>query len=243
MQSDIKTIKKHFQKSIDKYTDNAAAQKYTADILINELPKTDYDNILEIGAGAGILTSYASNKLKWNNYYANDLVEKSEIFVKKYIKDTKFFAGDFRKIKFNKKFDLIISNAVFQWFENTDKILDKCKNLLTKDGVLAFSTFSPDNFKEIRELTGLSLKYKSLEELKNSTEKDFSIINIKQSEYVMKFDNPLKILAHMKNTGVNSLTETRLGIKEVKTFCDNYKDKFPDLTLTYSPIIVIAKLK
>ena len=243
MQSDIKTIKKHFQKSIDKYTDNAAAQKYTADILINELPKTDYDNILEIGAGAGILTSYASNKLKWENYYTNDLVEKSEIFVKKYIKDTKFFAGDFRKIKFNKKFDLIISNAVFQWFENTDKILDKCKNLLTKDGVLAFSTFSPDNFKEIRELTGLSLKYKSLEELKNSTEKDFSIINIKQSEYVMKFDNPLKILAHMKNTGVNSLTETRWGIKEVKTFCDNYKDKFPDLTLTYSPIIVIAKLK
>ena len=38
MQSDIKTIKKHFQKSIDKYTDNAAAQKYTADILIKELP-------------------------------------------------------------------------------------------------------------------------------------------------------------------------------------------------------------
>ena len=157
------------------------------------------------------------------------MVEKSEIFVKKYIKNTKFFAGDFRKIKFSKKFNLIISNAVFQWFENTDKVLDKCKN----DGILAFSTFSPDNFKEIRELTGLSLKYKSLEEIKTSTEKDFNIISIKKSEYVMKFDNPLKILAHMKNTGVNSLTETHWGIKEVKTFCDNYADKFPDLTLTY----------
>lgn len=243
MQSDTKIIKKHFQKSIDKYADNADAQKYTADILIKELPVTDFDNILEIGAGAGILTYFAANTLKWNNYYANDLVEKSEIFVKKYIKDTKFFAGDFRKIKFNKKFDLIISNAVFQWFENTDKILDKCKNLLTKDGLLAFSTFTPNNFKEIRELTGLSLNYKSADDIKNVIEKDFDLISIKSSEFIMNFDNPLKILAHMKNTGVNSLTETHWGIKEVKNFCDKYSEKFPDLTLTYSPIIVVAKIK
>ena len=57
----------------------------------------------------------------------------------------------------------------------------------------------------------------------------------------MQFTNPLEILAHMKNTGVNSLTMTHWTFKEVKEFCDKYKSAYPDLTLTYTPIIFICK--
>ena len=59
----------------------------------------------------------------------------------------------------------------------------------------------------------------------------------------MKFENPLQILAHMKNTGVNSLAATKWGIKEVKNFCDSYKAAYSNLELTYNPVIIIAKLK
>ena len=243
MQSDTKIIKKHFQKSMDKYADNAVVQKFTAKTMVEILPEKMFEYVLEIGSGAGILTSFAAENIRYKYYYSNDLVDKSESFVKKYISDAKFFGGDFRKIKFSRKFDLIVSNACFQWFENLDNVIKKCKTLLNKDGILAFSTFSPDNFKEITDITGMSLKYKSVEELKNILSVDFEIMEIKNFEYVMNFDNPLKILAHMKNTGVNSLTENHWGVKEVKSFCENYIQKFPKLTLTYSPIIVIAKLK
>lgn len=57
----------------------------------------------------------------------------------------------------------------------------------------------------------------------------------------MNFDNPLQILAHMKKTGVNSLAGKVWRIKEIKDFCEKYKSKYPDLNLTYSPIIVVLK--
>ena len=115
--------------------------------------------------------------------------------------------------------------------------------LLNTNGIMAFSTFSPDNFKEIKAVTGLSLRYKTAEELTSTLTKDFEIIKIENTEHKMTFDNPLKILAHMKNTGVNSLSGNHWGIKEVKEFCNNYSKMFPDLTLTYTPIIVIARSK
>ena len=163
--------------------------------------------------------------------------------MEKYVPQALFFAGDFRRINFKRCFNLIISNAVFQWFKNLDKIIEKCSGMLECDGVLAFSTFSPDNLREFREVSGLSLEYKSVDYIKNILEKDFEIISIESFDYQLKFDNPLKILAHMKNTGVNSLTDKSWSVKDVKIFCDNYTRMFPELTLTYSPIIIVCKKK
>lgn len=61
--------------------------------------------------------------------------------------------------------NLIISNAMFQWFDNLEKSIDKIKFSLDKNGILAFSTFGLDNYKEITSLTGLTLKYKTKEEI------------------------------------------------------------------------------
>ena len=243
MQTDPKTIKKYFKKSIDKYSENAVVQKLTAEKMSTLLDNKYFDRILEIGAGTGFLTEQLSKQVTFNEYYANDLVEKSEKFVKNYIPDIKFFCGDFRRINFNQKFDLITSNAVFQWFENLEKVFDYCKNLLKPDGTLIFSTFSPENFKEFKDISGLGLEYKSFKEITQLLAKDFEILKTEQFEQILTFDNPLKILAHMKNTGVNSLSDKAWGILKIKNFCNEYSKKYPDLRLTYSPIIIMAKLK
>ncbi len=241
MQLEVKTIKKHFQKSIDTYSENAFVQKVMADKLAAALVEKNFESILEVGSGAGILTKELSECLNFRTYCANDLVEKSEFYVKKYIPNAQFSAGDFRRVNFRKKFDLIISNAVFQWCGNLDKIFAKCSGLLNENSILAFSTFLPDNFKEFYSITGLSLDYKSVEDIRLLLEPDFDIISIEQFEYKMTFDNPLRILAHLKNTGVNSLSQSKWGIKEVKAFCDEYRLQFPETYLTYVPLILTAK--
>ena len=58
---------------------------------------------------------HIENENELENY--NDLVEKSERYIKKIIPSSNFYFGDARKIRPNQKFDLIISNAMFQWFE------------------------------------------------------------------------------------------------------------------------------
>ena len=228
---------------MDKYDENAFVQRITAEKLVSSLSQKKFDKILEIGCGTGILTKQIEQNLVFQKYFANDIVEKSKNYIDGIISENTFVCGNAQKIKLPHKVDLIISNAVFQWFENLDKVLEYYSSLLKIDGIIAFSTFSPENFLEIREVTGLTLNYKNIDELKEIVEKNFEIIHIEKFNYKMNFSTTLQILAHMKNTGVNSLTEKHWGIKNVKEFCDKYREKFPELSLTYAPIIVVAKKK
>ncbi len=246
MQIDNKHIKKHFEKSMDKYDKNATVQDLMAAKMIIELCKIsdNYENILELGAGTGLLTKKIVNNITFKNYFANDLVEKSKIYVQKIIPKSNFLCGNALKIKPSKKMDLIISNAMFQWFENLDKAIAIIKLSLNKNGILAFSTFSPDNFKEITELTGLTLKYKTQSEIEEILQNHgFDVLYSETFYEEIKFKNPLELLAHMKNTGVNSLSDKTWTVKKVKDFCDKFSKKYPETKLTYSPIIIIARAK
>ena len=243
MQVNPKLIKKQFEKSIETYNENATVQKIMAEKLVaNVLPfRTEFKNILELGSGAGLLTKEIVKNIRFENYFANDLVEKSKKYVCEIVPNTTFYCGSAQKIKPTQKMDLIISNATFQWFKNINT--DHYKNILNNNGILAFSSFSPENFKEIRELTGLSLQYKTLEELSENFSKDFEVLYKEKFVHTLKFSTPLELLAHMKNTGVNSLTAKHWTFKEVKEFCDSYSQKYNGITLTYVPIIFVCKKK
>lgn len=246
MQLNPKLIKTNFEKSMEKYDDNALVQQLMAEKLVCAVVDTagaDFGNILELGSGTGLLTKQLTSSVAYKKYYANDIVEKSKTYLTSIIPDCNFICGNAQKIKPSIKMDLLISNAMFQWFSNLDKVLDDYRMLLNPGGIIAFSTFSPDNFKEIKSLTGLTLEYKSVESIREILEKNYEVLFIENFDYKLNFGNPLEILAHMKNTGVNSLNTKHWGVVEVKEFCDKYKEAYPDLTLTYSPIISVAKKK
>ena len=245
MQADIKQVKKQFQKSFETYDNNALVQKIMADKLLVELAKIEknFENVLELGTGTAQLAQKFRQNFKYQTFIGNDLVEKSQNYLKKYIPDAKFLCGNALKIKPNKKQDLIISNAMFQWFNNLDKAFEIFKQILEKDGILAFTTFSPNNFYQIKELTGVSLKYKTKEEITDLLKnKGFELLFIEEFQKDLVFNNPLEVLAHIKHTGVNSINSNTWSIKEVKDFCEKYREKYNPITLTYSPIVVIAKL-
>ena len=244
MQIDNKHIKKQFEKSMQDYDQNATVQILMALKMVFELTKISntFENILELGSGTGILTKRLASELDFKNYFANDLVEKSKNYVQNFIPQATFYCGNALKIKPSKKVDLIISNAMFQWFPSFEKAIQTIKSNLKSNGLLAFSTFSPDNFREITDLTGLSLQYKTKEELEQILKNEgFEILYSEQFFEELKFKTPLELLAHMKKTGVNSLSEKTWTITKVKDFCDKYSKKYPKTKLTYSPIIIIAQ--
>ena len=245
MQINTKSIKSRFEKSMDKYDENAVVQIDLACKLVNCLTsiQNEFDTILELGAGTGVLTKYIKNSLKFKQYTGNDLVEKSKNYISKIIKNSEFIQGNALKIKPAHKADLIISNAMFQWFSDITDITEYAKKLLNADGILAFSTFGKDNFKEIKDLSGLTLNYLTLDEIQEKLSKDYEILHIEDYTHTLDFQTPLELLLHMKNTGVNSLSAKPWTIKEIKDFCEKYMNKYNKVQLTYNPIIVIAKTK
>lgn len=222
---------------MEKYDENAVVQKDLAKKLVQKTLKVrkNFDTILELGSGTGLLTREISQNLTFKRYFANDIVKKSKNYVKKIIPDAEFIHGNAAKIN-SPKVDLIISNAMFQWLNRLDETLFYYKKFLKPDGILAFSTFGNRNFKEIKEISGLSLNYLSKEELVGVVNSHYKVIYADEYVERLTFDNPLKLLLHMKNTGVNSIADKPWTIKEVKDFCENTLNN----TLTYNPIIIVA---
>lgn len=244
MQTDFKTIKKQFEKSMKNYDKNAVVQDFMAEKMLSELVKLSdsYYNILELGVGTGLLTKKVSEILDFTLYYGNDLVDKSKNYLKKYIPAADFICGNALKIKSIQNMNLVISNAMFQWFDDLEKGVNIISGYLSRGGILAFSTFASDNFNQIRDITGLTLNYKTKDEIENILKfSGFEILYSEEFSRDLKFNNALEILAHMKNTGVNSLSEKFWTITNIKEFCDKYAQKYPSYTLTYSPIIIIAR--
>lgn len=232
-------IQKRFAKNLDTYNDNAKIQKKMAERLLSFLDRKDFNDILEIGCGTGFLTQLVNEKFSFKTYTANDIVESCEKYVKEINPKINFIPADIEKAVENsdKKYDLIISNAVFQWVENLETFIKLLVSKLNDGGVLLFSTFGPENFREVNFVLGKTLPYYSANELQEII-KDYKNI-VEQEMHVMAFKTPKDILKHIKSTGVNALemvSWTKTDMQKFENGYNNFCSGIP--TLTYHPIYV-----
>ena len=232
-------IQKRFAKNLDTYNDNAKIQKKMAERLLSFLDRKDFNDILEIGCGTGFLTQLVNDSFNFNTYTANDIVESCEKYVKEINPKINFIPADIEKAVENsdKKYDLIISNAAFQWVENLESFIKLLVSKLNEGGILLFSTFGPENFREVNFVLGKTLPYYSANELQEII-KDYKII-VEQEMHVMAFKTPKDILKHIKSTGVNALemvSWTKTDMQKFENGYNNFCSGIP--TLTYHPIYV-----
>lgn len=232
-------IQKRFAKNLDTYNDNAKIQKKMAERLLSFLDRKDFNDILEIGCGTGFLTQLVNEKFSFKTYTANDIVESCEKYVKEINPKINFIPADIEKAVENsdKKYDLIISNAVFQWVENLESFIKLLVSKLNDGGVLLFSTFGPENFREVNFVLGKTLPYYSTNELQKIIKGYKSVVE--QEMHVMAFKTPKDILKHIKSTGVNALemvSWTKTDMQKFENGYNNFCSGIP--TLTYHPIYV-----
>ncbi len=242
-------VKFRFQKSIHTYDDSAVIQKEMAHSLIDKILTNcgnSFDKIFEFGAGTGFLSKNILNKITFKEYYANDIIEESEFCIKNIINNVNFVAGDIEKIDLNNSFDLVVANAVMQWITDIDELLCKIRNNITEDGYFAFTTFGEQNYKEIKETTGVGLNYLKSETLKEKCERDFEILCFEENMQTLYFNTPLDVLKHIKYSGTNALKSLHWSVTKLKEFDNYYRENFGinnKVTLTYNPVYMILKAK
>ena len=241
-------VKKRFGRCLKTYSDEAEIQRVMAEKLSGMIirQRTGFRRVLEIGAGTGLLTDLLDEKISWEHRIVNDLAGDCALFHASR-RNTVFLPGDAETLDWgNDSFDLICSNAVFQWLTDLPAFLKRLKSASNPDGLLAFSSFGPDNLKELSALTGAGLHYYSMEELTSMLERSgFQIHCAEAEKHIRKFADPLDILKEMRRTGVNaSAGQIWWTPRRLADFRKEYRSRFGNaeggVSLSWNPVYLLA---
>lgn len=162
------TVARNFSRYAHLYDKYADIQRLAAEELIKELPCNGITNILEIGCGTGNYTWLLRERFKDSSIKALDISKKMIEVAEQKFPEGKidFVVVDAEDIDINGKFDLVTSNAAFQWFNNVEGAFARYKKALKKKGGIAFTVFGPLTFLELnqslREVLGKNVSISSI---------------------------------------------------------------------------------
>ncbi|MGM0472360.1 MAG: malonyl-ACP O-methyltransferase BioC [Bacillota bacterium] len=208
-------VKQNFSRAATTYEQYATVQREMADNLEQYLPASEeVDSILEIGAGTGLFTDLIVDRFREDNYWLVDISPAMIAKCKEKFKDYEqlnYLVADGEELKLEQRFDLIVSNATLQWFNDLERGLLNLRKLLNPAGEFHFSTFGVDTFCELRsslaQLDGAydySQSFVSVAELKEMASQQFSQVEIREEKYHQYFDRVRDFLRATKKLGANS---------------------------------------
>lgn len=261
-------IAERFSKAIGTYPREASVQRQIADKMIrllNEHLTLSCPQVIEFGCGTGIYSRMLFEALRPDYLWLNDLCPKMKDCCEDLLNEqnVSFLPGDAETVSFPENTTLITSCSALQWFESPERFFERCNALLGRYGYFAFSTFGKENLKEIRELTGSGLLYRSRKELEIALSSHFDILHSEEEIIPVPFEDPLKVLYHLKQTGVTGVAGSSAHPpatarqennskgrpwtrRDLDQFCENYIRQFgqgASVSLTYHPIYILAKRK
>lgn len=222
-----------FNKANHTYNLNACVQAEIATRLVEAIveisPKAD--NVLEIGAGTGLLTLPLERELHPRDLTLWDIAAINPALPGHHrICDAE---SEMRTVAPD-SFDLIVSASTLQWFNSPVEFIRCSANALRHDGVIAFSTFDPLNFNEIASFLPAPLHYLPAEQWREILKSfGFREANIESKKRTLEFESPQELLRHIRQTGVNALPPSPLAARRI-IYSDIKK-------LTYSPLIITAR--
>ncbi|NOU74876.1 malonyl-ACP O-methyltransferase BioC [Paenibacillus sp. LMG 31458] len=284
--SRITNIERQFNRSsAGSYDVYANVQRIMAEQLAKSLiawkgeEAIETSNILEIGCGTGTLTGILVNEWSKASITALDIapgmIKVAEQRVRSIAAnhlaisnsqpdrlsfihaDVERWSADVQEASF----DLIVSNACFQWLKNPKQTLRHLRQMLRPGGLLVFTTFGPktfyelhQSFNEVYRTNGMEpqrhgLSFQSDAQWKNSLmEAGFSSIQkeslIQNETYASVRDFLLSVKAMGASTSEAAPTQ---GLSSRRLFAGMYKayeDKFSiqgGIAVTYDLLLIQAR--
>ena len=209
---DKETLINNFSRSAPFYDRYANVQRQAALELSQEVGEGRFRQILEIGCGTGDYTCILRNKFRNARIIALDISREMIVVAKDKLKGEgiDFMVADAESANLNERFDLITSNACFQWIMNLEKALLKYRNMLRNKGIISFSMFGPRTFWELNvslrsvleDLSIYATRVAPLDKVECILKKHFKEVRIRESRYFESFTNLRQLLDKIKYTGV-----------------------------------------
>ncbi|MCP9612077.1 malonyl-ACP O-methyltransferase BioC [Coprobacter tertius] len=240
-------VVKSFGRFLNSYNDHAQIQIKVAEKLAEKIigiENSERKRIFEIGCGTGLLTRKLLHFFCNCEYFAIDICPD----VSKFLPDNIiFYPGDAETMTLTGLFDMIVSSSSLQWFDNPISYILRLDSSISKNGLIAFSTFGPENLHELSNSIGeRALNYISLSQWQQQLSAVYDILYISEEYYTLWFSSPEEVFYHLKFTGVNGTKTTLKTREQLNRLIKNYKIKYEVngcVPLTYHPIYIIVRKK
>lgn len=251
MNHDLNLLRLKFERSTPTYDAHAFAQKRVAERLATMvsgmLPDDCPRRVLEIGCGTGLLTRLLDARLRTGVYFLNDLNTRIETLLQSnpLRNEYRFLPGDAQQIDLPRNIDLAVSASTLQWFSDLPAFFRRIGQALAPGGYFLFSTFGPDNLREIAVLTRQGLAYPGAVQIEAWLDEEFERLASGEEAIKLTFDEPMDVLRHLKHTGVCGGFSSVWSKGRLKTFCDDYRARFSvpgGVSLTYHPVYFAARM-
>lgn len=251
------TIARHFA-TADNYDQHAKIQQQVCHDLLANITHAQQKSVLEIGAGTGQMTRLLAANIQSQHWVINELCAERTSLLQSILPTANMLIGDAETMELSMGHSLIVSANAVQWFDNPLNVITQSARYLQAGGQLLFNTFTPDNFLQIKRLTGQGLHYPAISEWQSALEAaGFEKTVLSTQRFDVAFASPYAVLKHMKLTGVstNQTQGQSNGSKpfvwtkaRLKQFEQDYWQQFsvlnkegqPYVNLTYDVLMVSA---
>lgn len=253
MKPEKRILINRFRKSMATYDDNAVVQRDMAGELVELIATATgickFSRIMELGCGTGFLTRWLIERFKPRELVLNDLVPDcqrtaQELALRHRQLKIRFIPGDMESIALPRACDLIASNAAFQWADEPDALMDRMAAALKPCGVTAIASFGPSNLKEVARLTGLTLKYWSLDEFRRRLTPHFAVLDASETKRTLHFKTAQDVIQHLRRTGANAIDSKPWSRGRLTRFAADYERAFGsggEVPLTYHALYAVAR--
>jgi malonyl-CoA O-methyltransferase len=243
---DKKIIKNNFGRYAHLYDKYSSIQEKIAAELSEKVTSNGLRNILELGCGTGNFTRLLRNKFKQARLKALDLSPEMVAVCRKKLPESglEFIIADAEELDLRESFDLVASNATFQWFSDLEGTLTKFAVCLRRGGEIIFSTFGPKTFYELDWVLRSLFKgaavaatfFTPREELEELLRKKFQNSRVFEKIHRESFSSLRDLLRKIKYSGIrgNGLGKKRFfNRRNLDKMQELYLDKFKGISVTY----------